>query len=199
MSRRVRGTLQLPSSYTDPEIAGAQSAGRSRLWSVGSDSTGQLVKVRGSGTNASPYEGFVFGWCGGTGAAIATYNQMRIRIPRSHFNWMRVTNIRLDVVAGMGCDFTPLAGISDGVNNTVAMPLGEAKIATSALDDMVWECDALFRIDTGLVNTDPESMSNLLPMTGTDPHPCISIWTAAFAAVPSLAFVFVMQLEWVEL
>jgi len=189
----------VPPSYTDPEARGSTGQGRSKFWSRGSDSTGQLVIVKGAGTNESPFEGFVYGWCGGTGAAIATYNQIRIRIPRGQRNWMRIYSIHLDVTSGVGCDFTPLIGISDGIGNTNAMALGEQKISTHSVDDMVWEFNMLARIDTGLDDAVADSMSNVLPMTGADPHPCISIQTVDYASVASLAFFFMVRLEWVEL
>jgi len=193
-----RSTL-LPSSYTDPVAVATQGQGRNRLWSRGSDSTGQLVIAKGAGTNESPYEGFVFGWCGGTGAAMAILNQIRIRIPRGQRNWMRIKSVRITPTCTVaGCDFTPTFGISDGATNTDQLALAEEKISTIAgQDNMVWECDALFRIDTGIDDTIADSMSNLLPLTGTDPHPCISIASAGFAGVTS--FNFMVQLEWVEL
>ena len=182
-------------SYTDPAVV---AQGRSKLWSRGSDSTGQLVIVKGAGTNESPYEGFVFGWCGGTGAAMAILNQIRIRIPRGQRNWMRIKSIRITPTAVAGCDFTPTFGISDGATNTDQLALGEEKLSTIAgQDNMVWECDALFRIDTGIDTSIADSMSNLVPLTGSDPHPCISIASVAFASVTS--FNFMVQLEWVEL
>ena len=186
-------------SYTDPENISIGGTGRRKFWSSGSDSTGQLVRVRGMGTNASPFEGFVFGWCGGTGAAIATDNQIVIRIPRGAFNWMRIKSVRLWMSAGVGCDFTPMVGISDGAGNTDATPLGETKVSTLGYDSMVWDCDVYLRIDYGLDDSVADSMSNLLPLTGTSPHPCISIETLGYALVASLAFNFMVQLEWVEL
>jgi len=153
--------------------------------------------VKGKGTNEFPYEGCVFGWCGGTGAAVASANQVVIRIPRGKYNWMQIKKVVVMTVGPTGVGVAPMVGISDGAGNIDSLGIGEFKFVTQGEDYMVWDdIDMLFRIDFGLDENVADSMSNLLSLTGSSVFPCVTIGVTDYSTI---VFNFMVQLEWVEL
>jgi len=185
-------------STTGPVVTALGRGGKSRLDFRGSDSNGQLTILAGLGTVESPYYGYIFGWFGGTGAAIAASNYINIAIPRGPFNWVRFKSVRVYGTIGAGNAICPMMGISDGATNTDVLPLGGLKVAISAADWMIWDdIDVVVRIDTCTDDALPDSMSNLVSEAGNVAAPCIALYNYGFAGMGS--YNFMVHLEWVEL